>query len=96
MALVSQPIAVALLYEQLTKAANMEGGDSLSIAGAKRNIVIAVKSSKEWRKAGISLELPNATESKEEVYKEIEAEKTKGRNKKKVRGEAPVSTDPYI
>ena len=48
MALVSQLIAVALLYGQLTKAANMEGGDSLSIAGAKRNIVIAVKSSKEW------------------------------------------------
>ena len=48
MALVSQPIAVALLYGQLTKAANMEGGDSLSIAGAKRNIVIAMKSSKEW------------------------------------------------
>ena len=48
MALVSQLIAVALLYGQLTKAANMEGGDSLSIAGAKRNIVIAVTSSKEW------------------------------------------------
>ena len=26
----------------------MEGGDSLSIAGAKRNIVTAAKSSKEW------------------------------------------------
>ena len=37
-----------VLYGQLTKAANMEGGDSLSIAGAKRNIVTAVKSSKEW------------------------------------------------
>ena len=37
-----------VLYGQLTKAANMEGGDSLSIAGAKRNIVIAVKSLKEW------------------------------------------------
>ena len=37
-----------VLYRQLTKAANMGGGDSLSIAGAKRNIVTAVKSSKEW------------------------------------------------
>ena len=37
-----------VLYGQLTKAANMEGGDSLSIAGAKRAIVTAVKSSKEW------------------------------------------------
>ena len=37
-----------VLYGQLTKAANMEGGDSLSIAGAKRNIATAVKSSKEW------------------------------------------------
>ena len=72
-----------VLYGQLTKAANMEGGDSLPIAGAKRSIVTAVKSSKEWREAGISLELPNATESKEEVYKEIEAEKTKGRKNKK-------------
>ena len=32
MALVSQPIAVALLYGQLTKAANMEGGDSLFLS----------------------------------------------------------------
>ena len=37
-----------VLYGQLTKSASMEGGDSLSIAGAKRNIVSAVKSSKEW------------------------------------------------
>jgi len=37
-----------VLYGQLTKASTTEGGDSLSIAGAKRNIVIAVKSSKEW------------------------------------------------
>jgi len=37
-----------VLYNQLTKAASMEGGDSFSIAGAKRNIVTAVKSSKEW------------------------------------------------
>ena len=37
-----------VLYNQLTKAANMEGGDNSSIAGAKRAIVVAVKSSKEW------------------------------------------------
>ena len=37
-----------VLYNQLTKAASMEGGDSLSITSAKRNIVTAVKSSKEW------------------------------------------------
>ena len=37
-----------VLYGQLTKAANMEGVDRLSIAGAKRNIVTAVKSSKQW------------------------------------------------
>ena len=37
-----------VLYVQLTKAASMDGGDSLSIASAKRNIVAAVKSSKEW------------------------------------------------
>ena len=37
-----------VLYGQLTKAASMEGGDSLSIASAKRNIVTAAKSSKEW------------------------------------------------
>ena len=37
-----------VLYGQLTKVASMEGGDSISIAGAKRNIVTAVKSSKEW------------------------------------------------
>ena len=36
------------LYGQLTKAASKEGGDSHSIAGAKRNIVTAVKSLKEW------------------------------------------------
>ena len=37
-----------VLYNQLTKAASMEGGDNSSIAGAKRAIVVAVKSSKEW------------------------------------------------
>ena len=37
-----------VLYNQLTKAANMEGGDNSSIAGAKRAIVTAVKSSKDW------------------------------------------------
>ena len=37
-----------VLYGQLTKVANMKGGDSPSIASAKRNIVTAVKSSKEW------------------------------------------------
>ena len=37
-----------VLDGQLTNAANMEGGDSRSIASAKRNIVTAVKSSKEW------------------------------------------------
>ena len=37
-----------VLYNQLTKAANMEGGDNSSIAGAKRAIVVAVKSSKNW------------------------------------------------
>ena len=37
-----------VLYGQLTKAASMEGGDRLSITSAKRNIVTAVKSSKEW------------------------------------------------
>ena len=37
-----------VLYAQLTKAAGMEGGDSVSIASAKRNIVTAVRSSKEW------------------------------------------------
>ena len=37
-----------VLYGQLTKASGGEGGSSLSIASAKRNIVAAVKSSKEW------------------------------------------------
>ena len=37
-----------VLYGQLTEAAEKEGGDSPSIAGAKRNMVSAVKSSKEW------------------------------------------------
>ena len=37
-----------VLYNQLTKAASMEGGDSQSVASAKRSIVIAVKSSKDW------------------------------------------------
>ena len=37
-----------VLYGQLTKAASMEGGDSQSVAGAKRSIVTAVKSSKDW------------------------------------------------
>ena len=37
-----------VLYAQLTKAAGMEGGDSVSIANAEKNIVTAVKSSKEW------------------------------------------------
>ena len=37
-----------VLYGQLTKAASMEGGDGISIASAKRNIVTAVKSLKEW------------------------------------------------
>ena len=37
-----------VLYAELTKAAGMEGGDSVSIANAKKNIVTAVKSSKEW------------------------------------------------
>ena len=37
-----------VLYGQLVKASVMEGGDGNSIASAKRNIVTAVKSSKEW------------------------------------------------
>ena len=37
-----------VLYGQLTKAASTDGGDSLSVASAKRSIVTAVKSSKEW------------------------------------------------
>ena len=38
-----------VLYGQLTKASSTEGGgDNASIAAAKRNIVTAVKSSKEW------------------------------------------------
>ena len=37
-----------VLYNQLTKAASMEGGDNSSIAGAKRAIVVACKSSKDW------------------------------------------------
>ena len=36
-----------LLYGQLTKASS-KGGDSQSLIAAKRNIVIAVKSSKDW------------------------------------------------
>ena len=37
-----------VLYGQLVQAAEKGGGDGYSIAGAKRNIVSAVKSSKEW------------------------------------------------
>ena len=37
-----------VLYGQLTRAVSTEGGDNVSIATAKRNIVAAVKSSKEW------------------------------------------------
>ena len=33
-----------VLYGQLTRAASMEGGDNVSIASAKRNIVTAAKS----------------------------------------------------
>ena len=36
-----------VLYGQLTKAAS-KGGDSQSVTGAKRAIVTAVKSSKDW------------------------------------------------
>ena len=36
------------LYGQLVKAADIEAGDGNSIASAKRNIVTAVKSLKEW------------------------------------------------
>ena len=36
-----------LLYGQLTKASS-KGGDSQSVTGAKRAIVTAVKSSKDW------------------------------------------------
>ena len=37
-----------VLYGQLTRAASSEGGDPMAIASAKRNIVTAVKSLKEW------------------------------------------------
>ena len=37
-----------VLYGQLTKAANKEGGDNMAIPFAKIKIYIAVKSSKEW------------------------------------------------
>ena len=37
-----------VLYGELTKAAAMESGDIFSIARAKRLIVAAAKSSKEW------------------------------------------------
>ena len=37
-----------VLYGQLTKASTSKGGDSQSVAGAKRAIVTAVKGSKQW------------------------------------------------
>ena len=52
-----------VLYGQLTKAASMEGGDSQSVAGAKRSIVTAVKSSKGWVQL---FELYNQFETDEE------------------------------
>ena len=42
----------------------------------------------QWREAGTSFEMPNATERKEEVYKEIEADTTKGRKKKRKQGKS--------
>ena len=51
-----------LLYAQLTKASS-KGGDSQSVAGAKRSIVTAVKSSKDWVQL---FELYNQFETDEE------------------------------